>query len=107
MQEGCWNTIERLVKPTGVSILGKVAKKLQAFHLIYSWNTSELHLSSFRSSKKEVNKMGPRTADIEVASKFLISLGAGLGFREAYYAMILDNAVFWMEVRSRIPFRRI
>jgi hypothetical protein len=81
MQEECWNTIERLVKPTGVSLLGKVAKKL--------------------SSKKEINRKGPHKADIEVASEFLIRLGAGLGFREAYYAMILDNAVFWMEKHPR------
>jgi hypothetical protein len=63
--------------------------------------------SLFRSSAKELSRKGPDTADIEVASEFLIRLGAGLGFREAYYAMILDNLVFWMEVKSCIPFKRI
>ena len=35
--------------------------------------------------------MGPDPADIEAASKFLIQMGAGIGFTESFYGMVLDN----------------
>jgi hypothetical protein len=77
MQEGCWNTIKSVAIPARVTILGKVAQKF--------------------SKKEIIAKRGPSLTNIEVASKFLIRLQAGLGFTESYYAMILDNVVYWME----------
>jgi hypothetical protein len=99
MQEECWNTIKRVASPR-VSVLGKIAKKLQVFYLIYLYNGTE-RLFSFRrfKKKKSIDKKGPDLADIEVASKFLIRLGAGIGFTESFYGMVLDNIVDWIEVR--------
>jgi len=80
-------------------------KNWKSFILIYSWNGTELYLSSFRGSKKEIiNKKGPDPADIEVGWKFLIRLGAGIGFTESFYGMVLDNIVDWIEVKCRIMY---
>ena len=96
MQEECWNTVKRVASPR-VSVLGKIAKKLQVFYLIYLYNGTQYLL--FRRFKKiNIDKKGPDPADIEDASKFLIQLGAGIGFTESFYGMVLDNIVDWIEV---------
>lgn len=99
MQKECWNTIIRLASPQ-LSILGKIAKKLEVFYDIYFYNGTELYFFIFRRFKKGIiDKKGPDPADIEAASKFLIRLGAGIGFTESFYGMVLDNIVDWIEVR--------
>jgi len=62
----------------------------------------------FRGPRKEIiNKEGPNRADVEVALEFLIRLGDGLGFTQSHYAMVLDNIVYWMEVKFLIPSKKI
>ena len=101
MQEECWNTVKRVASPR-VSVLGKIAKKLQVFYHTYLYNGTQYLL--FRRFKKiNIDKKGPDPADIEVASKFLIQLGAGIGFTESFYGMVLDNIVDWIEVTCWMP----
>jgi hypothetical protein len=76
-----------------VSVLGNIAKKLQVFYLVYLYNGTEYLFSFRRFKKKNIDKKGPDPADIEVASKFLIRLGAGIGSTESFYGMVLDNIV--------------
>ena len=97
MQEGCWNAIKRVASPR-VSVLCKIAILLEVFHLIFLYNGTKIYLSFRGFKKKVIDKQGPDPADIEVASKFLIRMGAGIGFTESFYGMVLDNIVEWIEV---------
>jgi hypothetical protein len=97
MHEGFWNTIKRVASPR----VCKIAKKLQVFYLIYLYNGTEFCLPFRRFKKQNIDKKGPDPADIEAASQFLIRMGAGIGFTESFYGMVLDNIVEWIKVRVK------
>ena len=55
MQEECWNTIKRVASPR-LSVLGKIAQKLQVFYLIYLYNGTEIYLIQKVQNKKYRSK---------------------------------------------------
>jgi len=54
MQQECWNTVKRVASPR-VSVLGKIAKKLEVFYHIYLYNGTEPFLSHSEGSKKKIS----------------------------------------------------
>ena len=69
------------------------------YFISYIYITALKFISFRRFRTQNVDQRGPEAADIEAASQFLIRMGAGIGFTESFYGMVLDNIVDWIEVR--------